>query len=261
MRALLSVFLILSFVLISGCGSGRDKDPLQEKTDAELLDMAKDYFAKGRYDEAMKIYNAIEKYYPNTDYYVDVKIGKANIYGRQELFEKQLDIYLKTLKENVMPQKVPRIYTEIGHFYQKFAPYDPGLSGGGLEEDYKKAIFYYKKAIEYDESNDTFAKSEAMANIGLIYAKMGDFSKAAQTYNAVLKQYPDTPYKYTLMLRSANPKDTSPIVEISEEKYAEITGKTIEEPEEEKAEQPAAQEPVEELPISETPQDTTGTAP
>jgi tetratricopeptide (TPR) repeat protein len=263
MRALFTVLLIFSFLFVNGCGSGDKKDVLQEKSDAELLQMAQNEFDLGHYDNAMKLYEAVEKYYPNTDYYVEVSIGKANVLGRKEKYEEQLELYLKTLKANVMPQKVPRIYTEIGNFYQKFAPYDPGLSGGGLEEDYKKAIYYYKKAIEYDESNDNLAKSEAMANIGLVYAKMGETQKAVETYQKVLKIYPDTPFRYTLQLRVNNPGDLSPIYEITKQKYAEITGIEMEEEatEPEVKEEAEESKEVEELPINETPQDSTGNAP
>lgn len=257
MRALIVGIITISILLISGCGSGDTVDPLQEKTDIALLQMASSEFEKGNYSRAYEVYDAIDKYYPNTDYYVEVKIGKANVLGRQQKFEEQLDVYLSTLKANVLPQKVPRILTEIGNFYQTFAPYDPGLTGGGTDIDYQRSLEFYKKALEYDESNDVVAKSEAMANIGLVFAKQREYEKAAQAYQMMLDKYPDSPYYYAVSTRLMSISDTKPLLAISpkgedeEETVEEDTGEQIESSDDQEQEQLETEE-------IESPADTSG---
>lgn len=210
MRTIMLGTIIISLFIL-GCGSSEKEIVLTELTDTELMEMAAKYFETKNYDKAIETYDYIKKNFPDTDYFVEVNIGKARALGKKEHYEDQLDLIYKTLKANIMPQKVPRIYVEIGNFYQKFAPFDPGLSGtGGLEEDYKIAIDFYKKALQYDESNDNDAKSEALANIGLVSAKQKNYEEATKIYQNFLKTYPQSPYYLSVSQRLNNIKNVAP---------------------------------------------------
>lgn len=211
MRTIMLGTIIISLFIL-GCGSSEKEIVLNELTDTELMEMAAKYFETKNYDKAIETYDYIKKNFPDTDYFVEVNIGKARAFGKKEQYEDQLDLIYKTLKANIMPQKVPRIYVEIGNFYQKFAPFDPGLSGtGGMEEDYKIAINFYKKAMQYDESNDKDAKSEALANIGLVSAKQKNYEEATKTYQNFLKAYPQSPYYLSVSQRLNNVQNISPL--------------------------------------------------
>ena len=249
MRILLIGMLVVSLIIM-GCGSSGNEIAYEEFSDADLMELGAKYYQNEQYDKAIETYDYIKQNYPDTDYFVEVNIEKARALGQLERYEEQLDIIYSTLKANILPQKVPRIFTEIGHFYRNFAPYDPGLQGGGTEEDYIRALEFYNKAIEYDESNDFEAKSEAMANIGLVQAINRDYEKAAKAYQLVLNKYPESPYFYAVSQRLNNITDTSPIKII----YPEGT-EQAEESGEEKAEsdQPLEDAPLENQPLEDQP--------
>jgi tetratricopeptide (TPR) repeat protein len=211
MRYTILLLSVLTLMMVNNCGTSEDIDPLSQRSELDLINSAKVYYEMGEYDRAWQYYNAVFTFYPDTDYYVDVNIGKAQILGKQEKFEEQLAIMLQTLKSNIMPQFVPRIYTEIGHFYAKFAPYDVSVNENDINKNYLRAIDYYSKAIDYDESNDWYAKAEAQSNLGLTFAILNEWEKASNNYQEVLAKYPDSPFTISVRSKLNNVTDISPI--------------------------------------------------
>jgi tetratricopeptide (TPR) repeat protein len=209
MKYLVTILLIIT-VFISSCGSGNEEQDNSALSDRELLELAAMEYNEDNYTESLLVYNEIKAKYPNTDYYLEVNIGKARTLNRLELYEEANELILQTLKENIMPQQVPRIYTEIGHFYRDFAKYDPGRDGSTAADNYAKALNFYSKALDYDESNDRVTKSEAYASIGMIHALQGQFDEAADQYQRFMDKYPDSPYLPDIAQRLSNPQDTTP---------------------------------------------------
>ena len=59
-----------------------------------------------------------------------------------------------------------------------------------MKEDNLSALEKFKESLDlYRKSNDDFGESQANNNIGLIYAKLGNISKALEYYQKSLSTY------------------------------------------------------------------------
>ena len=108
-----------------------------------------------------------------------------------ENYEKQFDILFTLLRENLIPSKVPEIYNAVGEFYEKSAGISEQLRGEG-SADYKTAIDYYTKSIDYPNSDDLVAKSLAQYRIGKLYEKLDDFSSAITAHQKTMNKFSGT---------------------------------------------------------------------
>lgn len=178
--------LILTVVSCSRKGSGTGEGG---PTPAELLAYADKVYLQGDYESAFLAYGTIYEQYPTSREYIDAAIGLSRCYAQFEDYPKSFDILHTLLKENIIPSQVPKIYNVIAEFYERSAGISEQLTGRGAT-DYKTAIGYYKKAIDYPNSEDKFAKSYAQYKVGILYEKLNDYDKALTAYQKTSDQYP-----------------------------------------------------------------------
>ncbi|NIT54763.1 MAG: hypothetical protein GWN00_00515, partial [Aliifodinibius sp.] len=129
--------------------------------------------------------------YPTSREYIDAAIGLSKSYGALDNYEKQFDILYGLIKENLVPSRVPEIYNIIAGFYEESAGISEQLTGAGTT-DYQTAIEYYKKSIEYPNSNDMNAKGFAQYRIGRLHEDLENYQNAFEAYKTVATQYEGT---------------------------------------------------------------------
>ncbi len=204
---LLSFFVVALFVFFNACGGSKKDTVVQESRSPEQLLQDGDLlFAQGKYKEALDTYQRLLIFYPTSELDIDTKLRMAECYNKLEKYEEQMDILLQLLKENLIPEKVPAILTQIGKYYEEAARFNPQNADS---IDYQKAIDYYQRAIKYEDSNDEWSKAEAKFRIGLVYAKMGKFDKAREAYERVLTENPDSPFAVLAQVKLQNPQSTT----------------------------------------------------
>lgn len=182
------ILLALSLMLVScskkGSGAGEGGP-----TPAELLAYADNVYHQGDYESAFLAYGTIYEQYPTSREYIDAAIGLSRCYAEFEDYPKSFDIVYSLLKENIIPSQVPKIYNVIAEFYERSAGISEQLTGRGAT-DYKTAIGYYEKAIDYPNSEDMQAKSYAQYKVGTLYERLDDYDKALKAYQKTSDEYP-----------------------------------------------------------------------
>jgi tetratricopeptide (TPR) repeat protein len=93
-------------------------------------------------------------------------ISIANIYEKQDNYDKALEHYNKSLQFTNDPSSIATIYNNIALIYF-------------LKGDYNKAVEYYKKAIAFDqEIGDYHETAICMLNLGALYTKLKNFQES-----------------------------------------------------------------------------------
>lgn len=189
MRYLILITLIF---LIASCGKKQVRNGIPENDQpAELLKYGDQFYLNGDYENAFRAYGIVYYDYPSSREYIDAAIGLSKCYGAMQSYEKQFEILHNLLRENLIPSKVPGVYNAIGEFYERSAGISEQLTGEGTN-DYKTAINYYAKSIQYPNSDDLDAKSFAQFKIGTLYEEMKDYPKAIEAYETALNTYQGT---------------------------------------------------------------------
>jgi len=186
MRFLILITLIF---LIASCGKKevRNGIPANDQP-AELLKYGDQFYHNGDYENAFRAYGIVYYDYPSSREYIDAAIGLSKCYGAMQSYEKQFEILHNLLRENLIPSKVPGVYNAVAEFYERSAGISEQLTGEGTN-DYKTAISYYTKSIQYPNSDDLDAKSFAQFKIGTLYEEMKDYPKAIEAYETALNTY------------------------------------------------------------------------
>ncbi|MFT6959959.1 MAG: two-component system NarL family sensor kinase [Polaribacter sp.] len=121
------------------------------------------------YENSYFHFNEAEKYFKGYEYYVGkMLVGKSFIKNRfSDYIGSELEIIkaVKIFKKNKKYNDLLDCYAALGviQYELKF---------------YKKALFYYDKALEYAAMSKNKNKLSLNNNIGLLYLKKGDYSKA-----------------------------------------------------------------------------------
>ncbi len=183
----ISIFIILLF--LGGCGKKEIRNPISETDQpAELLKLGDQFYKNQDFENAFRAYGIVYYNYPTSQEYIDAAIGLSRSYGALKNYEKEFDLLYNLLRENLIPSKVPNVYNAIAEFYERSAGISEQLTGEG-SSDYKTAIDYYKKAIDYPNSNDNEAKSFAQYKIGVLLEKLDDNQQAMQAYQNTMTVY------------------------------------------------------------------------
>jgi len=219
---LTSVFI---FSIIAACGSGKKARDMNLKSPEELFSEGNAFFEQGRYDDALKSYETLLVLHPASDLHVETQLQMTESYAKLDRFEDQMNLLLRVLKENIIPGYVPRIYLQLGRFYERAARFNPGVVSTDTS-DFRKALTFYERAIRYEGSDDTDTKAEALYRQGLVEAKMGNLTQSTLNYETVAFQYSDKPFAILAKIKLRNPSDTSELRtdETSLKKYLEILG-------------------------------------
>lgn len=215
----------LLFLVFMGCSSNKEADKDNLVSPEEMYETGNQQFAAGEYTEAIKSYESLLTNYPTSDLHIDTQLKIASVHGKLENFEQQMSILSRLLKENIIPDKVPQIFLQIGKFYYRAAGFNPGTATTDTS-DYLKAISYYKKALDYQDSKDNNAKAEATYRRALTEAKIGQTDQAKTDYGIVIDYFPSTTYSLLATIKLTDVTNTSELAtdEISLEKYRQQLG-------------------------------------
>ena len=210
------------------CGSSNEAQNLESMTAADYLQKGNDYYKNGDYDSAIKTYEDLLTRFPTTDLHIETQLKIGACYGQTDRYEDQMTLLLRMLRENIIPDRVPAIYVQIGRFYERAAQFNPNISTTDTM-DYETAIMYYNKAYNYKDSNDETAKSEALYRRALTEVKIGQINKAIEDYRSVTVQYPNTDHNLLALVKLNDPNDISELKvdEASLTSYKEMLGISI----------------------------------
>jgi tetratricopeptide (TPR) repeat protein len=208
MNSYLKIFLsILIITALMSCGGSKDEISIEDETPESLLQKGEVEFSNANYDQSIKLAQLMLDNFPTSDLHIDAQLLISKSYGAQEKYEDQFDLLLRLLKENIIPEKVPLIYMQIGEFYENSAKWNPGdVTTDSL--DYTNAAGYYKKAVFYPNSDDRYTKANALYRMGLMYAKLNDIEVASKAYQELITTYPESPYSTLARTKLADPTNT-----------------------------------------------------
>lgn len=233
---------IVALLLLFSCSSNKNAKNENLLSDTDMFAQGTTQFNEGHYKEALHTFKSLILEHPTSDLHIDSQLKIAACYGALEDYEEQMKAILQLLKENIIPDRVPQIYVQIGKFYEQAARFNPNTVTSDTN-DYHDALSYYKKAIEYKESNDTLSKAEAIYRRGLVNAKLGNINKAIAQYNFVTRSYPNSDFALLAQVKLQNPEDSSELAmdDASLENYRQTLGTTAPPVEQAPAEQPVVQ--------------------
>jgi tetratricopeptide (TPR) repeat protein len=198
--------IILAIVMFFACG-GKKGIVVKGDDPNLMLEKAEQLYQEQKYDQTMQYCQYILDNFPTTDLHIDTQLLMARSLGSQEKFEEQMDLLLRVLKENIIPERIPQIYIQIGEFYEHAARWNPGnVSSDTL--DLEQSVKYYHKAVSYPNSEDRAAKAAALYRIGLINAKINAMDMAKNAYQQVIDNYPESPYSMLAKTKLLDPTNT-----------------------------------------------------
>lgn len=204
----LSHFLhFLIIIALFGCGGSKDEIVLENESPESLLQKGEVSYENGNYEEALKLANMMMDNFPTSDLHIDGQLLICKTLGAQEKYEDQFDLLLRVLKENIIPEKVPIIYSQIGAFYEHSAKWNPGTVTVD-SVDFSKAADFYKKAVFYPNSKDHATKSMALYRMALLHAKLKNIEIATKAYQELIETYPESPYSTLARTKLADPTNT-----------------------------------------------------
>ncbi len=190
-RALVMAALILA--LITACSKKEAAVKSMEGQDAAtLLERGNRALNQGKVEDALEAYNIIYTRYPTSREYISAVLGMASTYNSLGDFERGFGLLYNLIRENMVPSRVPEIYNEMAKYYEVTAVYSKEAGISQEEEDYQKAISFYRKSVDYPNSDDAKAKSYAQFQIGELNLKMTKYEDAALAYQATVYKFPGT---------------------------------------------------------------------
>ena len=202
----LFVYMILS-VAIFGCGGSQEGLVLENETDDSILAKSASAYEAGNFDQSIELAQLMLNNFPTSDLHIDAQLLMAKSMGGKEKYEEQFDLLLRILKENIIPEKVPLIYMQIGEFYENSARWNPGTVTSDTV-DFRKAASFYKKAVFYPDSKDEMTKANALYRMALMYAKTNEIEIASKAYQEIIATYPTSPYSTLARQKLNNPANT-----------------------------------------------------
>jgi len=202
---LLSILLLLFLV---SCGSKKKGLELNQMNDQELLTLASSQYKAGDAKGALKTSDRLLMAFPTSNLHIETQLLMAKAYGTLDRYEEQMSLLLRLLRENIIPGYSPQIFVQIGKFYERAALFNPGLVTSDTS-DYRLALDYYDKALNYPDSDDQQAKSEAQFRRGMVEAKIGEINAAIEEYKLVLKNFPQSEFSLLAQLKLKDPGNVS----------------------------------------------------
>lgn len=193
MKKLLLVVLLL---LVFSCGREKEVVYVDPSWDPEqLLAVGNEYLQIQDYDHAEEAFLIIYNNYPTSRVYTDAMLGLAYVYGKKEQYEKQMDMLLALVSENLVPSKIPAIYNQLAEFYEKTSAIIREINPMDTT-DLAKAREYYQKSVNYALSSDTLSKAEAIYKSAMIDFQLGHREKGLQTLQELTVNYAGNPWAF-----------------------------------------------------------------
>jgi tetratricopeptide (TPR) repeat protein len=206
-RYLKTLLSLLFLTTLIACGGSKDEINLEDETPESLLQKGEVEYSNGNYDKSTQLAQLMLDNFPTSDLHIDAQLLISKSLGGQEKYEEQFDLLLRILKENIIPEKVPLIYMQIGEFYENSAKWNPGdVTPDSV--DYTNAAGFYKKAVFYPNSDDRFTKANALYRMALMHAKLNEIETASKAYQELIATYPESPYSSLARTKLADPTNT-----------------------------------------------------
>ena len=225
------VSVIVFFYLVISCGSSKNEINIEDETAESLLQKSNAALASKNYDEVLNLDTLLLLNFPTSDLHIDAQLNNAKALGGKEEYEQQLDLLLRILKENIVPENVPAIYTQIAEHYEDAATWNPGtVTNDSL--DWAKAAQYYRKAVFYPDSKDDATKAKSLYRAALMYAKLNQIDVAARAYEQTIAFYPESIYSGMAKIKLRDPRNTDEIDPNSEILSGYVESSVVESPEE-----------------------------
>jgi len=202
-----AILLAAIFGLVSCGGTKKDEIDLATITDQELLEKSRTALQQGDYKRAVELDSLLLTNFPTSNLHIEAQLNMAEAYGYLEKWEKQYGLLHRLVKENIIPEQVPRIYVQMGKFYEKAARFNPGTVSSDTV-DYKNALKYYERARVYQDSDDAQAKAHALYRKALVNAKLGNTTDAIEYYQELERVYSNTDYSVLAKIKLQDPADT-----------------------------------------------------
>jgi TolA-binding protein len=203
------LYSALILCIIYSCSSKKGI-VLEDETPESLLQKAELAYDNDKPADAIQISQMILDNFPTSDLHIDAQLLMTRSLGAQEKYEDQFDLLLRILKENIIPEKVPRIYMQIGEYYEHAARWNPGNITSDTT-DLRQAAKYYRRAVFYPNSNDRDTKAKALYRAALMHAKIRDYETAKKAYAQVIESYPESPYSGLAKIKLLDPTNTTEI--------------------------------------------------
>ncbi len=211
MLQFLKIFTVLFFLyFLVSCGSSKKEIDIEDETAETLLQKSNSALEANNYDEVIALDSLLLISFPTSDLHVDAQLNTAKALGGKEKFEDQMDLLLRILKENIIPEKVPLIYVQIAEFYEGASEWNPGTVTND-SMDWAQAAIYYRKAVFYPDSKDNLNKAKALYRAALMYAKLRQIDVARRAYEQTIASYPDTKYSAMAKIKLSDPFNTDEI--------------------------------------------------
>ena len=221
------VSMIIFLYMVISCGSSKQEIDLEEETAESILQKSQAANDSKNYDEALKLDSLLLLNFPTSDLHIDAQLNMARALGGKEEYEQQLDLLLRILQENIVPEKVPAIYAQIGEHYEYAATWNPGTVTND-SMDWAKAAQYYRKAVFYPDSDDDATKAKSLYRAALMYAKLNKIDVATRAYEQTIAFYPESIYSEMSKIKLRDPRNTDEIDPNSEQLAGFVEPSTIE---------------------------------
>lgn len=141
------------------------------------------FFEKNDYAQALAAYDELIKNFPNSQRIVEAHLGKANalylLKNYPEAIGVYRDIITKFANDRNFTDILEKAYFGLGWAY---------LKGAHVEE----AIQTFEEAASKTTNNIT--KLSALTQMADVYHDAGNLERALETYDKVLKDFPNSPY-------------------------------------------------------------------
>jgi tetratricopeptide (TPR) repeat protein len=200
----LYILLIVAFL---GCGGSKEEMAIDGETPESLMQKSTVAFQNGDYDKSYQYAQLMLDNFPTSDLHIDAQLQMANTLGAKEEYEKQFDLLLRILKENIIPERVPLIYSQIAAFYENSAKWNPGTITTD-SVDFGRAADFYKKAVFYPNSKDNSTKAYALYRMAMMHAKLNNIETASKAYQELILTYPESPYTVLARTKLSDPSNT-----------------------------------------------------
>lgn len=142
------------------------------------------------YEKALAVYNEIINKLPNSRWFIDAKLGKANCLHELGRYLEAVSAYEEILnkfsQKKELSDQIEKVYFGLAWSYLKLGKF-------------KEAVDNFRKVM--DISADKTMRLSALCQIGDIYQDIGDLQLAVDTYDEILKTYPESLYSDYIQYR------------------------------------------------------------
>lgn len=152
-------------------------------SDDILLGQATLFAEIGKHKEALEAYKQLIKKFPNSERIIEASLGLANTYYQTKNYDQAIKSYRAVIDASP-DSKVQEKILEKSYF---------GLAWAYLKSgDIDSAVESFE-TIKNNTASKT-VKISALTQIGDAYQDVGQFQKAINFYDKILKEFPDSPY-------------------------------------------------------------------